>query len=125
MAKETENPTSYYTVHHLSVPCYMLQHQVYSREGWIFARELLRQFVYEGLTPAAARQQNRQKVDSGKRGWSFTKGPKLSQVDELEWTSTIAAVRLDTADHYCADVREWAEQVLADTESLVQMLTRT
>lgn len=121
MLKEVENPTSYYSVHHLSVPCFMLQHNVYSREGWLGARELLRQFVHEGLEPAAARRQNRKKLDSRTRTFSLIKGPKLAQVDEIKWTYVIADVRLDTADHYCADVRQWAERVLADTQTLVRM----
>lgn len=59
-------------------------------------------------------------MDSGQRTWSLTKGAKLTQVDDIVWTRTIADVRFDTAEHYCADVREWAIAVLADTEALVQ-----
>jgi hypothetical protein len=120
--KEIENPASYYAVHHLSVPCYMLQHNAYSRHGWLAVRQLLHQFVYEGLTPAEARRQNRTTWDSGQRTWSLTKGAKLTQVDDIVWTRTIADVRIDTAEHYCADVRDWAIAVLNDTEALVQAL---
>ena len=116
--KEIEQP-EYYAVHQLSVLCYMLQHNIYSRSGWLGARELLFQFVNRGLTPAAARRQNRKKLDSGKRDWSLTKGEKLAGVEAVKWTFTIADVRLDTAEHYTADVRRWAESVLADTEMLV------
>jgi hypothetical protein len=118
--KEIENPASYYTVHHLSVLCYMLQHNVYSRDGWLAVRQLLHQFVYEDLTPAEARRQNRTTWDSGQRTWSLAKGAKLTQVDDIVWTRTIADVRIDTAEHYCADVRDWAIAVLADTAALVQ-----
>ena len=118
--KEVENPTSYYAVHHLSVPCYMLQHNAYSRDGWLAVHQLLHQFVYEGLTPAEARRQNRRTMDSGQRKWSLTKGAKLSQVDDIAWTWTIVDVRFDTAEHYCADVRDWAIAVLADTAVLVK-----
>jgi hypothetical protein len=120
--KEIENPASYYAVHHLSVPCYMLQHNAYSRGGWLAVRQLLHQFVYEGLMPAEARRQNRTTWDSGQRTWSLTKGAKLTQVDDIVWTRTIADVRIDTAEHYCADVRDWAIAVLADTAALVQAL---
>ena len=120
--KEIENPTSYYAVHHLSVTCYMLQHNIYSRAGWLVARDLLNQFVYGGLTPAEARRRNRVPMDSGHRTWSLTKGAKLAQVDDIVWTRTIADVRLDTAEHYCADVNDWAIHVLADTDALVQAL---
>jgi hypothetical protein len=49
--KEVENPTSYYAVHHLSVPCYTLQHNAYARDGWLAVRRLLYQFVYEASRP--------------------------------------------------------------------------
>lgn len=118
--KEVENPASYYAVHHLSVPCYMLQHNAYSRRGWLATRQLLDQFVYKGLTPIQARRQSSRTMDSGQRTWSLTKGDKLTQVDDITWTRTIADVRIDTPEHYCADVRDWAIAVLADTEPLVR-----
>ena len=115
---EVERPSTY-AVHHLSVLCYMLQHNGYSRDGWLGARELLFQFVRRGLTPTGARRQNQRSWDSGHRNWSITKGPKLPGVENIVWSTTIAEVRLDTAEHYCADVRHWAETILADTEHLM------
>lgn len=109
---------AYYAVHHLSVPCYMLQHNIYSRRGWLAVRRLLHEFLYEGLTPQAARRRDAAAMDSGKRTWSITKGPKLPGVEEVRWSVTIADVRVDTAEHYCAGVRRWAEAVLADTQHL-------
>ena len=53
---------------------------------------------------------------------SFTKGAKLPGVENIVWNYTIAAVRLDTAESYCADVRHWAENILADSEQLVHKL---
>ena len=117
---EVENPASYYAVHHLSVPCYMLQHNAYSRDGTLAVLQLLHQFVYEGLTPAAASRQNRRTMDSGQRTWSLTKGPRLAGMDDIHWTRTIADVRFDTAEHYCTDVRDWAIAVLADTQALLK-----
>ena len=119
--KEVEQP-AYYAVHHLSVPCYMLQHNVYSREGWIEVRQLLVKFVYDGWTPAMARRHYRVNADSRHRTWSLTKGAKLPGVENIVWNYTIAAVRLDTAESYCADVRHWAESILADSEQLVRKL---
>jgi hypothetical protein len=75
---ELEQP-AYYAVHHLSVAGYMLQHNIYSRDGWLETRELLSQFVHHGLTPAMARRQNRLKVDSGHRTLSFTEGAVKSR----------------------------------------------
>ena len=122
LAKEFANPTIFGVVHNLSVPSYMLQHNEYSREGWLETRKLLYKFVHEELSPSDARKQNRDKVDSGNRKWSFTKGEKLAQVDNIHWTRTIADVRLNTAENYCADVKLWAASILADTESLMRDL---
>jgi hypothetical protein len=73
-----------------------------------------------GSTLALARQQNRARFDSRHRTWSLTKGARLPGVETIAWTRTIADVRLDTAALYCADVRRWAESVLADSEQLVR-----
>jgi len=102
----------------------MLQHNEYSREGWLAARHLLSQFVYQGLTPAAARKRDRKQIDSGQRTWNLTKGPKLAGVESIVWSRTIADVWLDTPSLYCADVQEWAVGVLSDTESLMQVLEK-
>ena len=115
--KEIEEPARY-AVHHLSVPSYMLQHNFYSREGWLNARELLRQFIEERLPPAEARRRNRIRVDSRHRSWSITRGTKLPGVERIRWTFTVADVRLDSPEHYCLDVRRWAESVLADSVEL-------
>lgn len=117
-ARELEDPT-YGAVHHLSVPSYMLQHNAYSREGWLGARALLAGFV-SGDTPSAARRRHRRDVDSGRRTWSVTRGEKLAGVDAITWTRTIADARLDTAEHYCADVHAWAASVIADSEALAR-----
>jgi hypothetical protein len=114
---EVERP-AYYVVHYLSVPAYWLQHNRYSREGWLFSRALLDQFVHQGLTPAQARRKNRLTVDSGHRTFSLTKGPKLAGVDDIRWSMTLADVPLDTAEGYVAGVRRWAESVLVDTAGL-------
>ncbi len=116
LALEYENPSAYGAVHHLTVTCYMLQHNLYSHKAWLDAREMLRQFVEQGVSPADMRARNRSKVDSGKRKWSITQGDKFSRFAEINWTRTIADVRLDNADNYCTDVERWAAAVLQDTE---------
>jgi hypothetical protein len=122
--KEVEQP-AYYAVHHLSVPCYMLQHNVYSRQGWLEVQKLLSKFVYVGWTPAMARRQYRVNADSGQRTWSFTKGAKLSGVENVIWSFTSADIRLETAEAYCADVTQWAKGILADTEDLIRSVDVT
>jgi hypothetical protein len=44
-------------------------------------------------------------------------------VDAIAWTRTIADVRLDTAEHYCTDVRTWAESIVRDSEELMQTVS--
>lgn len=115
---EVQRP-AYYAVHYLSVPCYMLQHDVSSRQGWVEVRLLLSRFVREGWTPAMAR---RHILGAGHRSWSFAKGARLPGVEKIGWDRTIADVRLDTADHDGADVRLWAERILVNSDDLIRGL---
>ena len=114
---ELEQP-EYYAAHHMSVPSFMLQHNAYSAKGWLVACDLLQRFVYAGLTPQEFRQQLKTSVDSGQRGWSITRGPKLSGIEKIVWSMTIADIRLDTEEHYCADIRAWAESILKSSEKI-------
>ncbi|MCW5875044.1 MAG: hypothetical protein KIS88_10405 [Anaerolineales bacterium] len=109
---------AYYAVHHLSVPAYYLQHNLYSRQGWLAVHKLLSEFVFDGLTPENARRKIGRHVDSRNRTFSIVRGEKLLGVEQIEWGLTIADVRLDTAEHYCADVRRWARQVCKDSAAL-------
>jgi hypothetical protein len=119
---ELERP-AYYTVHHLCVPSYMLQHNAYSRAGWISVRELVRHFVFDGLTPAMARERLRDLPGGSLKNWSYTKGPGPPGVEDIAWSMTIADIRLDTADSYCTDVRAWARQIIDDTEGFTRRLS--
>jgi hypothetical protein len=94
----------------------MLQHNGYSRTGWLASRGLW-QFVHHGLTPAMARRKNRTKV-VGRRTW-VSPGREARQrgADRLE---PRRRVTLDTPEAYCAGVRRWAESVLADSERLAR-----
>lgn len=118
LTKELAGP-AYGIVHHLTVPAYMLQHNRYSAEGWLWSRALLAEFVRGGLSSDEARRKYRHALDGGNRSWSITRGPKFDRFDQIVWTRTIADVRFDAADLYGADIRAWAEAVLADTEPVV------
>ena len=111
----------YYAVHHLSVPTWMLQHNEYSRRGWLQVRRLLGEFVYEGLTPDVARRRQQDACSGSRKGWSITRGSKLVEVDEIEWTMTVADLRSGSAEHYVEDVRRWAASVLNDTRHLAEV----
>jgi hypothetical protein len=119
--KEVEAP-AFYAVHHLSVPSYMLQHNAYSRRGWIEVRKLLYRFVHEWWTPARALRRYHACGDCRQRGWSLTRGEKPAGVELVAWTFTVGDVRAEDAGTYCADVGRWAERVLADSEELVRVL---
>lgn len=118
LARELEDP-AYGAVHHLTVPAYMLQHNRYSAAGWRWSRALLAESVRGGLSPADARRAYRRQLDSGNRDWSITRGPAFERFGQIVWTTTIADVRFNTAEVYGADIRAWAEAVLADTEPVI------
>jgi hypothetical protein len=101
----------------------MLQHNAYARDAWLEARKMLAQFIQEGVTPAEMRQRNRSRLDSAQRTWSVTKGAKLAEFDTIAWSRTIASVRLEDVESYCADIKLWAISVLEDTEPMAQGLT--
>ena len=117
--KELEDP-AYYAVHHIGVPCYLLQHNAYSRRGWIEVRDLLRRFLRERWTPAMARRRYHAAGEPNGQGGSLTRGEKLPGVERIVWSFTVAEVRRDSADAYGADIRRWGERVLADSENLVR-----
>jgi hypothetical protein len=120
--KEVENPDTYYTVHHLSVLSYLLQHNIYPRERWIELYRLLERFVREGLPPEEARRCLNEQVGGEQQDGSPVRGEKLPGVERIAWTRTIADVHDDTPEHYIADVGLWARAVLKDAEALVRSI---
>lgn len=115
LALEYDNPLAYGAVHLLSVACYMLQHNLYSREGWLETRALVRQTISQEYTSADIRKMNRDRLDSGVRKWSITKGAKLAEFATIRWSRTIADLRLENPEDYVSDVKQWAVSVLEDT----------
>jgi len=122
MAMEFENPATFGSVHHLTVTCYMLQHNAYTRHAWLEARKMIAQFIQEGIAPAELRMRNQTRLDGKQRNWSVTRGAKLVEFNEIAWTRTIADICLDNPDIYCVGVKLWAASVFADTEALIQKL---
>lgn len=120
LALEYENPAAYGAVHLLTVACYMLQHNLYSRQGWLETRQMVAQAIRLGTTSAEIRVEYQRKLDSSQRAWSVTKGEKLAEFDAIQWSYTIADLRLDSPERYVADVRYWADCVLKDTAGIGQ-----
>ena len=113
-----EFESEYGAVHHLTVATYMLQHSSkLTAEGWLYERQLLREFLIEKKSPARIRKQNKDRLDSGKRNFKFKAVDGLPKIARSAWTKTIMDVRTDNADVYCSDVTAWAQAALADVET--------
>lgn len=110
-------------VHHLLVLCFYLQHpSLYSAEGLTYARQLLTQFLEEGVTPAQIRKQKRLQVDSGRRTWKI-KGTATAfgaYGRAIEWAITAADVVAKGPDNYCNHVKAWAHSVHEAIKSVEQ-----
>ena len=109
----------YGAVHHLTVAAYMIQHSSkLTREGWLFERNLLREFLIENKPPAYIRKQNKDLVDSGKRTFKIKSKTGLPVINKTTWTKTILDVRPENAQVYCEDMNSWARSVLKDAETI-------
>ena len=109
----------YGAVHHLTVAAYMVQHSSkLTREGWLFERELLREFLIERKAPAYVRKENKDVVDSGKRKFKIKSKTGLPVIDKTAWRKTILDVRTENAEMYCEDVTAWARSVLEESEKI-------
>ena len=109
----------YGAVHHLTVATFMVQHSSrMTREGWMYERELLREFLVENKPPAFIRKQNKDLVDSGKRTFKIKTRDGKRIIEKSTWSKTILDVRTENADVYREDVNVWAMSVLADAQGL-------
>jgi hypothetical protein len=110
---------AYSTVHHLTVAAYLVQHSSkLTREGWLYERNLLKEFLVKNKPPAFIRQQNRDLVDSGKRTFKIKSKDGKPVINMTEWTRTILDIRMGKAETYCVSVMDWAKSVLEDTEKI-------
>jgi len=111
---EAENPVYGAEVHHLLVLCYHLQHpSLYSPAGLNEARRLLVEFVERGTLPVEVRQRNRTRLDSSQRDWKI-KGTAASHGwydHAVAWRMTAADVVAGGSEHYCDNVRLWAQSI--------------
>jgi hypothetical protein len=110
----------YGIVHNLTVATFMLQHSSrMSREGWLYERELLREFLVENKSPELIRKQNKDVVDSGKRTFKFKSSDGKPVINKTTWTRTILDVRAENAEIYCKDITAWAKSALKDAGEIV------
>lgn len=109
----------YGAVHHLTVAAYMVQHSSkMTREGWMYERDLLREFLVENKSAATIRKQIKDTVDSGKRTFKFKSKTGIPVINKTNWTKTILDVRSENSEVYCDDINAWARSVLKDAEAL-------
>ena len=109
----------YGEVHNLTVCTFMVQHSSrLSREGWMYERQLLREFVVEKKSPSLIRQQVSKSVDSGKRTFTFKSKTGVPVITKSTWAKTILDVRVESAEVYCADINAWAKAALEDAETI-------
>ena len=110
---------AYGAVHNLTVATFMIQHSSrMSREGWLYERELLREFVVEKKSPSLIRQQIKDSVDSGKRTFKFKSKDGKPVINRTLWTKTILDVNPENAEVYCQEIRDWAKSVLEDVDAI-------
>ena len=109
----------YGAVHHLTVAAFMVQHSSkMTREGWLFERDLLKEFLVENKPPEYIRKQNKDIVDSGKRKFKIKSRTGIPVIDKTTWKKTIMEVRAENADVYCEGITAWARSVLEEAEGL-------
>ena len=107
----------YGAVHHLTVATFMVQHSSkMTREGWMYERELLKEFLIENKPPQLVRKQMKDTVDSGKRKFKIKSRDGLPVINKTTWTKTILDVRTENAEVYCEDINAWARSVLEETQ---------
>lgn len=105
----------YGAVHHLTVAAFMVQHSSrMTREGWMYERELLREFLIENKPPSYIRKQNKDRVDSGKRTFKIKSRDGTRIIEKSTWKKTIVDVRTENAEVYCEEITSWARSVLED-----------
>jgi len=109
----------YGAVHHLTVATFMVQHSSrMTLEGWLYERDLLRDFLVENQSPARIRKQIKDTVDSGKRTFKFKSKDGVPVIHKSTWVKTILDVRLENAEAYCQDINIWAKSVLKEAEEI-------
>jgi hypothetical protein len=106
-------------VHHLTVAAYLLQHSSrLTRQGWIYERDLLKEFLIENQSPEFVRSRNKDLLESGKRRFNLRSRGGSPVIGRTAWTKTIMDVCTQDAFTYCADVTAWARSTLIDSESV-------
>ena len=87
-------------------------------EGWLYERELLREFLVENKAPSYIRKQYKDLVDSGKRTFKIKSRDGKPVIDKTAWARTILDVRAEDEEIYCQDITAWAKSALEEAEKI-------
>jgi hypothetical protein len=118
LALEFTHPISFGAVHHLTVPCYLLQHNQYSHQAWLEARKLLQLTLEQQFSPQQLRQYLQHKLIGTRENIRHDHG--FAGFNQIVWSRTIADIRLDSEQRYCDDILAWAKSILTDSASVIQ-----
>jgi hypothetical protein len=117
LALEFTNP-DYGRVHFLTVACYMVQHEGYSDELYVWVQTALRNYLEEGHNTEMIRQDAAQ-------GPGRTKGIRrladAQPLPKVAWSMTIAdvAAQMHDAESYCKLIEQWGRITLQEMGPLV------
>ena len=118
LAMEFQDPR-YGRVHNLTVSTYMLQHSSkLTRAGWLYERDLLREFIISGKAPERVRDERRDLLDGSKRSFKIKSKTGQPIIPHTAWKKTVLEVCLDDPLSYCEDVIAWASATLLDSEHI-------
>lgn len=98
------------SVHHLTVTCYMIQHNGYSDAALKYMTKMLSDFLEGGISPQRMRELNRDIVNSNQRDWKITGRP--SQPLPPDWPLHISDLEWSSSADYCLKITQWAWSVL-------------
>jgi len=118
LALEFTDP-GYGRVHFLTVACYMIQHEGYSDELYVWAQSALRNYLEEGCATERIRRDAAQGPGRTKGIRRPADAPPLPKV---AWSLTIAdaAAGMHDADSYCRLIEQWGRATLKEMGPLVR-----
>jgi hypothetical protein len=112
-----------HSIHFLHVTCFMVQHNLYSDEGLIWAQSMLQNNLAEDMTEQQhlhfLRTDGKSKT-SRTRTWKFSRSTDAPPLPKVAWAMTIVNVsqQAQNAEQYCKQVRQWAHMTLQQLISL-------
>ena len=117
LALEFEDP-GYGRVHFLTVASYMIQHEGYSDEFYVWVQSALRDYLEKGHSLKRIRKS----AASGPgRAKGVLRPADARPLPKVAWSMTIADVasQMHDADSYCSLIEKWAKTILQEMEPLV------